>query len=59
VRAAIERDELTEARLQDYLKLRRETAFHDMSYVERRKRDRAFGRYAKGVMKDKTRRREP
>lgn len=57
VRAAVERDELTEARLQDYLKLRRETAFHDMSYVERRKRDRAFGRYAKSVMKDKTRRR--
>lgn len=57
VRAAIERGELTEERLQDYLKLRRETAFHDMSYVERRKRDKAFGRYAKGVMDEKVKRR--
>jgi len=56
VRAAIERRELSEERLQDYLKLRKETAFHDLSYVERRKRDRDFGRFVHSAMKHKGRR---
>ncbi len=53
VRAAIERHELSEERLQDYLKLRKESAFHDLSYVERRKKDRDFGRFVRSVMKHK------
>jgi ribosome biogenesis GTPase len=56
VRAAIERHELSEGRLRDYLKLRKESAFHDLSYVERRKKDRDFGRFVRSVMKHKTRR---
>jgi len=56
VRAAIERLELGEARLQDYLKLRKESAFHDLSYAERRKRDRDFGRIVRSVMKLKDKR---
>ena len=56
VRAAIERHDLSEERLQDYLKLRKETAFHDLSYVEKRKKDRDFGRFVHSVMKHKTRR---
>jgi len=58
VRAAIERHELGEGRLQDYLKLRRESAFHDLSYVERRKKDREFGRFVHSAMKLKDKRRE-
>lgn len=57
VRAAIERGELAEERLQGYLKLSKESAFHDLSYVERRKRDKAFGRYVKAVLEQKDKRR--
>ena len=53
VREAIERHALGEERLQDYLKLRKESAFHDSSYVERRKKDREFGRFVRSVMKHK------
>jgi ribosome biogenesis GTPase / thiamine phosphate phosphatase len=55
VRAAIARHELNEERLQNYVKLARESAFHDSSYVERRKKDRAFGRFVHSVMKHKDR----
>jgi ribosome biogenesis GTPase len=56
VRAAIERQELTEERLKDYLKLSRESAFHDLSYAERRRRDRDFGRFARSIMQSKHKR---
>jgi ribosome biogenesis GTPase len=57
VRAAIERHDLSEERLQNYLKLGKESAFHDLSYVERRKKDRDFGRFVHAAMKHKARRR--
>jgi len=57
VRGAMERGDLAGERLQAYLKLRKESAFHDLSYVERRKRDKAFGRFVKTVMDEKSRRR--
>jgi ribosome biogenesis GTPase len=56
VRAAIARRDLSEERLQDYLKLRKETAFHDMSYVEKRKKDRDFGRFVRSVTRHKDKR---
>ncbi len=56
VRAAIERGDLAEEHLQSYLKLRRESAYHDMSHVERRRRDREFGRMTRAVLKPKGRR---
>ena len=57
VRAAIERHDLSEGRLQDYLKLRKESAFHDLSYAEKRKRDRDFGRFVRSVVQHKAKRR--
>lgn len=57
VRAAIERDDLSEQRLRDYLKLKKESAFHDLSYVERRKKDRDFGRLVQSATKHKAKRR--
>ena len=45
VRAASERGELSEEQLQSYLKLRRESDFHEQTHAERRKKDRAFGRF--------------
>jgi ribosome biogenesis GTPase / thiamine phosphate phosphatase len=53
VRAAIERHELSEERLQNYLKLRNESEFHDLSYIDRRKKDRAFGRFVHTYKKQK------
>ena len=55
VRMAIERHELSEEHLQNYLKLRKESEFHDLSYVERRKRDKAFGRFVHSAIKQKDR----
>ena len=55
VREAIEQGTLGEERLQNYLKLRKESAFHDSSYVERRRKDREFGRFVRSVIKGKSR----
>jgi ribosome biogenesis GTPase len=55
VRTAIERHDLSEERLLDYLKLQKESAFHDLSYVEKRKKDRDFGRFVHSAMKHKAR----
>ncbi len=55
VRDAIERRELSEEHLRNFLKLRKESEFHDLSYVERRKKDRSFGRMVKSVLKQKGR----
>lgn len=52
VRAAVESGELGREHYENYLKLRKESAFHQMSYAERRKKDRAFGRFFKSAMKD-------
>ena len=53
VQAAIGRHELSEARLRQYRKLSNESAFQDLSYAERRKKDRDFGRFVHSVMKHK------
>jgi ribosome biogenesis GTPase len=55
VRLAIERREISEDHLQGYLKLRKEAEFHDLSYVERRNKDRAFGRLVRSAAKQKYR----
>lgn len=45
VRAAIERRELSEEHLLSYLKLQKESDFNDLSHLDRRRKDRAFGRF--------------
>jgi ribosome biogenesis GTPase len=42
---------LSEDRYQSYMKLLKESAFHQMSYVERRKKDKRFGRMVNTAMK--------
>ena len=49
--AAIERGELSEGRYFSYLKLKKESAHHAMSYADKRKKDRAFGRFIKSATK--------
>ncbi len=49
--AAVQSKELAEERYQSYVKLVKESLFHQMSYVERRKKDKQFGRMVKNAMK--------
>lgn len=56
VRKAIERHELNPEQLQNYLKLTKESEFHELSYLERRKKDRAFGQFVHAVKKTKGKR---
>lgn len=49
---ALESGELDRDHYDNYLKLRRESEFHQMSYAEKRKKDKDFGRFIKSVKKD-------
>jgi ribosome biogenesis GTPase len=52
VLAAVENRELSEERYSNYMKLKKESDFHEMSYLQKRKKDKAFGRFIKTVKKD-------
>lgn len=56
--AALAQGRLEAERLRRWRKLLAEDAYNSESLAERRARDRAFGKMAKRVMKDKTRRRD-
>ena len=49
---AVESGELGREHYESYLKLRIESAVHQMSPAEKRKKDREFGRYMKSAKKD-------
>jgi len=49
--AAIERGELDEKRYKSYLKMKKEADYNRMSYLEKRKKDRTFGKFVKSVKK--------
>lgn len=53
VMAAIDGGDLSEERYGSYLKLKKETDFHDRSFLEKRKKSKAFGRMKKTVKKHK------
>jgi ribosome biogenesis GTPase len=48
---AVENGTISEDRLQSFLKLRKEIEFHGLSCVEKRKKDRSFGRFSKTAKK--------
>jgi len=48
---AVENGELSEDRYRSYLKLLNESEYYQMSYVEKRKKDREFGKFIKSAMK--------
>lgn len=56
VQRAIERGELNLEQLQHYRKLSKESAFHELSHVEKRKKDRAFGQFVRTALKTKGKR---
>jgi len=51
VLAAMESGAIPRERYQNFLKIRRESEFHQMSYAEKRAKDRAFGRFVKSALK--------
>jgi len=51
VRDAIEKGDLDEDRFASYMKLKKESEFHEMSYLDKRKKDKDFGRFIKSVKK--------
>ena len=53
--AAIKAGDLSEQRYQNYLKMKKESEFNQMSYLEKRKKDRDFGKLIKSTMKNKQR----
>ncbi|MDD5057592.1 MAG: ribosome small subunit-dependent GTPase A [Sideroxydans sp.] len=53
IRKAIENGELDPSHYQSYLKLKAESDFNEMSYLDKRKKDKAFGKMVKSVLKGK------
>lgn len=53
IRHAIECGELDAAHYQGYLKLKAESDFNKMSYLDKRRKDKAFGKMVKSVLKGK------
>jgi ribosome biogenesis GTPase len=51
VRAAVTSGALTEDRYSSYIKLKKESEYHELSYLDKRKKDRTFGRFIKSVKK--------
>jgi len=51
VRAAVSIGALTEDRYSSYIKLRNESEYHELSYLDKRKKDKAFGRFIKSAKK--------
>ncbi|MFC2163583.1 ribosome small subunit-dependent GTPase A [Acidobacteriota bacterium] len=49
---AVESGDLSAQRYQNYLKLRKESAYLEMSYLEKRNRDKKFGKMVKSVKKN-------
>ncbi len=50
---AVQDGGIDEGRYRNYIKLLKESAFHQMSYADRRKKDRQFGRMIKSVIEQK------
>jgi ribosome biogenesis GTPase len=53
--AAIEDGLLTEQRYQNYIKMKNESAFNEMSYFEKRQKDKNFGKLIKSTINNKCR----
>lgn len=51
IRLAVESGELSEDRYYSYIKLKKESAHYAMSYLDKRKKDKAFGRFLKSAKK--------
>jgi len=50
---ALKENTISCERYQNYLKMKKEAAYYEMSYLEKRKRDKSFAKVVKNVMKNK------
>jgi ribosome biogenesis GTPase len=50
---AIEDSQLSDKRFQNYIKMNKESIYNEMSYLEKRQKDKQFGKFIKSVMKHK------
>ncbi len=50
---AVKNGQLSAKRHQNYLKMNKESAYNEISYLEKRKKDKKFGKFCKTVMKQK------
>jgi ribosome biogenesis GTPase len=50
---AVEEGKLSEKRYQNYMKMNRESIYNEMSYLEKRQKEKQFGKLCKTVMKHK------
>ena len=55
--AALKDGIISQERYQNFIKLNKESAFYEMSYLEKKRKDKKFGKFVKSVMKDKKYRR--
>ena len=53
VTKAVKNGKLPDKRYQNYLKIRKESEFLEMSYLEKRNKEKKFGKLCKAIMKDK------
>jgi len=55
--AALKDGIISQERYQNFIKLNKESAFYKMSYLEKKRKDKKFGKFVKSVMKEKKYRR--
>jgi ribosome biogenesis GTPase / thiamine phosphate phosphatase len=54
---AVENGQVTEKRYQNYIKMKKESIYNEMSYLKKRQKDKQFGKLCKTIMKHKKNRR--
>lgn len=55
IQNAIKKGTLSKKRFQNYLAMNKESSFNEMSYYEKRQKDKQFGKHIKSVLKNKKR----
>ena len=55
---AVENGQLPEDRYQNFIKMTKESTYNEMSYLEKKRKDRQFGKHCKNVMKSKKKMRD-
>ena len=53
VQKAVKSGQVTEKRYQNYIKMKKESDYNEMSYLDKRQKDKEFGKLIKSVMKHK------
>lgn len=53
IKTAVKNGDIEESRYQNYLKLKKESEFYEMSYKEKRQKDKSFGKMIKNYKKQK------